>query len=169
MNFLSETPEEATTWPSAPFCLSLFGLRLCISFKDAQTGWLAANQICYLIWWKEFELRQLRCLLKWMQWQGGAEWFPCWTTCIVSSLLDQAGCKIECSMQKEQRWESWWPPKDNKGDLVPCGSLDPALIFMGSTSDFKRFPFTFSHQPDFNSSVWAKLLQSCLTLCDPIL
>lgn len=45
MNFLSETPEEATTWPSIPFCLALFGLRLCTSFKDMQTGWLAANQM----------------------------------------------------------------------------------------------------------------------------
>lgn len=49
MNFLSETPEEATTWPSTPFCLSLIGLKLCTCFKDMQTGWLAANQICYLI------------------------------------------------------------------------------------------------------------------------
>ena len=89
--------------------------------------------------------------------------------CIVSSLLDQADCKIECHMQKEAEMRKLMTSK--RKQRWPCVLVTlwtPVLVFMGSTSDSERFPFTFSHQPDFNSSVWAKWLQSCLTLCDPM-
>ena len=88
---------------------------------------------------------------------------------VHSSLLDQADCKIECHMQKETEMRKLMTSK--RKQRWPCALVTlwtPVLVFMGSNSDSKRFPFTFSHQPDFNSSVWAKWLQSCLTLCDPM-